>query len=392
MIRDGHIGYKEWMSLSVISIGGKIFNPSSLIIATSGQRAAWIVSLLSGLTSQLFLFLILRFMRAHPEQSFLDVLSKRVGRWAFYWYGAIIFGAMTINGAINLRLLVDQTKIVTLPNTPVSVLMLISLLLALYLNHKGVETIGRVSYAIFPWMMAVILALFVMLVNQVRVSSLFPILGPGIEQVGLEGMKHGLYYGEVLALPLLAHLVRDQKTFEKGLKRAGFYVVAFTTAFLLLELLVLGFPASIRVSFPFLEMARLIFLGRFIQHLEGIFAAVWLIIAFVQVAIDLYLATYTFAVLFKVRSYQPLLPAMASLLFLLALLPHYFYQTLLFKDQLLMHWGGVVVYGTLVVFFLIGWLRKGRAGGHDGAAGTPHHGVLGSGGTGGHRVRHNDRG
>lgn len=353
MIRDGHLGYRGFLSLVIITTAGKIFNPSATILTNSAKESTWLLMLVSAAVSYGFMLLVLSFMKPHAGTGLLQVIEKRVGVWAAKAYGMIIFAGMTFNGFLNLRLLVDQTKVVTLPNTPLSVMLLCILILCIYLNYKGIECLGRLSSVLLPWLIGTLISLALLVYNLYDFTNLFPLFGPGLGVVITEGVKHGLYFGELMALPVLASLVRNQDEFEKGMKRGGFYAILFTILLMLIILLTMGSQPASNISFPFLDMARMIYINRFIHHLEGFYSAIWLLIALTQTAIDLYLSTFTYAEVFQIKQIRPLYLPLASLYFLLALSPAYFNQTLNWKDRYLIEWGGIGVYGSFILIFLL---------------------------------------
>ena len=369
-VRDGHIGVREWTALVLLATGAKILNPSSVVLTQYGKEATWMLSMTAGALNLLFLFLVVRFMRPYPGKGLLDVIGERSGRWLAKGFSLALCAGMTANGFINLRLLVDQAKIVTLPQTPISVMMICALLLALYLAYKGIETLSRLSRVLLPWLFGAIVSVAVLMMNRYNFNLLAPWFGPGLPQVAWEGVRHALYYGEPFAMTALALFVRSQSDFERGVRRGTIYAIVAATLVIIELQLILGSPGSERVAFPYLELSRMIYLNRFVQHLEGIYSAIWLLIAFTQIAIDLYLATFLFSQTFSMKRFRPLLLPMASLFMMFALMPSYFYETIVWKDIYLIQIGGAVIYGG----FLLAWLaslfrrREDREGVSGGAA------------------------
>ncbi|TLS53625.1 hypothetical protein FE782_04965 [Paenibacillus antri] len=368
-VRDGHIGYREWAAFVLMATGAKILNPSSVVLTQYGKEATWMLSFAAGAVNFAFLFLVIRYMRSYPGKGLLDVIAERSGRWLAKGYAFALCIGMTGNGFINLRLLVDQAKIVTLPQTPVSVMMICSLLLAVYLAYKGIETLSRLSRVLLPWLFGAIVSVAVLMMNRYNVHLLAPWFGPGLPQVAWDGARHALYYGEPFALTTLALFVRTQGDFRRGLWRGTFYALAAATLVIMEVQLILGSPGSERIAFPYLELSRMIYLNRFVQHLEGVYSAIWLLIAFTQIAIDLYLATFLFSQTFAMKRFRPLLLPMAALFMMLALMPSYFYETIVWKDVYLIQIGGAVIYGGFLLAWAASWFRRGT-GGEDVSSGA----------------------
>ncbi len=360
-VRDGHIGAREWTALVLMATGAKILNPSSVALTQYGKEATWLLSIAAGSVNLALISIVVRFMRDRPGSGLLDVISAKSGKWLAKGFALVLCIGMTGNGFINLRLLVDQAKIVTLPQTPVSVMMVCSLLLALYLAYKGIETLSRLSRVLLPWLFGAIGSVAVLMMNRYNFHLLAPWFGPGLLDVVWEGARHALYYGEPFAMTALALFVRTQDEFERGIRRGTIFATVAATLVITELQLILGSPGSERVAFPYLELSRMIYLNRFVQHLEGVYSAIWLLIAFTQVAIDLYLATFLFSQAFSVKRFRPLLLPMASLFFMLALMPNYFYETIVWKDMYLIQIGGAVIYGGFLLAWLASSFRRRKA-------------------------------
>lgn len=357
-IHDGHIDYRGFFAITLLVTVGKVFNPSVSLLTQYAGQATWLLSLISGTCTLLIVLGLLKMMRATPHTSLLSMVRQRVGNWPAKVFGMILFICIVMDGALGLRLIVDQTKIVTLPKTPTSVMLLLVLVLSLFLCWRGIEALARMSAMWLPWVGSTLVLLAVLIWNLVDFKHLFPLLGPGVPTLAVEGVQHSLYYGEPIACMLLAPFARKQQDFERGVRNGLIVSILVCTLMILMVQLTMGSPASSSIAFPFLDMARMVYVSRFIHHLEGFFAAVWLIIALTQVAITVYLSTYLFSELFGITNFRPLLPGICCSMFLGALMPQFFYQTLEWKDIILIQGGGGLIYGFTLLLFLVGFLAR----------------------------------
>lgn len=359
MIKDGHISYKSWLAIVIIATTGKIFNPSFSILTTYGERSTYIMCLLAGCVNYMVCVFMIKFMRNYPNKSILEVFKERSGKWASKSFAIVAFFGVLFNGFINTRLFADQTKVVALPKTPLSFLLICTIALSCYIALKGFEGVARISSVFLPWMIITIILLVILVINRFHIYYLFPLFGPGIKQIAIEGIKHSLYFAEPLALPIFASMIREQKDFEKGIKRGMIYAILICTGIILVEQIVLGSPTTNTLAFPFLDLARIIYVNRFIQHLEGYFAVIWLILGMTHIALNFYIAIYSFASTFNIVNYHPLIFPVASLFFLLAQAPSFFYDSLRWYDIGLIQWGGALAYANIIICVTVGFI-KGR--------------------------------
>ncbi len=71
--------------------------------------------------------------------------------------------------------------------------------------------------------------------------------------------------------------------------------------------MIFGTTVSAEKTLPFFEMARLIYINKYVQRLEAIFILLWVIVGVLGIAVCLYGALYIIARLFKLPTVSPLL-------------------------------------------------------------------------------------
>jgi spore germination protein KB len=357
VIKDGKIGYKGWLGIVILSETIKVFDASLHILFKDNNQAGWLSGIVGGLLNLVFIFGILRFMHPFPNRDFLEVLQIKVGKWASKLYAINAFFLLVGAGSIHARLSIDEIKIITMPNTPFSVLSGLILGLAILIVIKGIEPISRVITLLMPYLIFMLISLVLLLYEHFNFTNLFPLFGPGIKQITYNGIQRSLYFGEPLALCIFAGFVREQRSFEKGLWRGSIYSFIIICSISIFFQLAMASPTTSEISFPFIEMTRLIYVNRFIQHLEGFYATIWLFLDLTAMALNLYLSTLIFTMFFSIPNYRPIVWGTASLYFLLILFPAFFYQTLTIEFALI-KWGGLITYGMLIIFALASKTKK----------------------------------
>jgi spore germination protein KB len=357
MIKDGKIGYKGWLGIVILNETVKVFDASFHILFKDNNQAGWLSGIVGGLFNLLFVFGVLRFMHPFPNRGFLEVLQIKVGKWASNIYAINAFFLLVGAGSIHARLCMDEIKIITMPNTPFSVLSGLILGLAILIVIKGIEPISRVITLLMPYLVVMLISLVILLYEHYNFTNLFPLFGPGIKQLAFNGIQRSLYFGEPLALCIFAGFVREQRSFEKGLWRGAIYSFIIICSIAVFFQVAMGTPTTSEISFPFIEMTRLIYVNRFIQHLEGFYATIWLFLDLTAMALNLYLSTLIFTMFFSIPNYRPIVWGIASLYFLLILIPAFFYQTLTIELTLI-KWGGLITYGLLFIFALATKTKK----------------------------------
>lgn len=117
--------------------------------------------------------------------------------------------------------------------------------------------------------------------------------------------------------------------------------------------------AAMEKSLPFYEMARLVYLNRYIQRLEAIFIIIWVMSGIFAISLFLFGTVYITQKTFKLPTMRPLIPIMSIIAIYISKLPSSLSVTinLLFKTYLWFNTFGIFI--VPMVFFLA-VLLKGR--------------------------------
>jgi hypothetical protein len=112
-------------------------------------------------------------------------------------------------------------------------------------------------------------------------------------------------------------------------------------------------------SLPFFEMARLVYLNRYVQRLEAVFIIIWVMAGMFAIALFLFGAVYTAQKTFKLPTMRPLIPLLTVITIYVSMLPANLSRTveLLFKNYLYYDFFGAFI---IPILLLGAVLYKGR--------------------------------
>jgi spore germination protein (amino acid permease) len=215
-----------------------------------------------------------------------------------------------------------ETFIATiLPNTPPSVMMAVALLCVLYASYRGVESLSRAAQVLLPVIGAGIVVLLLFSLPRLDTSRLYPFWGPGGSTILAGGAMHAGIVGDAIVLLAIGHAFRDAKT----LRRSGYWAIllfGITTALMLLVLVtVFGAPDASHQPFPLYNLARLVYLGRFLQRTESLVVMLWFFTLAIRLAALFHSTVATLTEVLALPYYRPLTFPVALLGFALALVP-----------------------------------------------------------------------
>lgn len=261
--------------------------------------------------------------------------------------------------ALYTRVFAQTIVIPLMPETPVSLILGVIVVLLVYESHAGLQSIAQLSQVFIIPIALAALAIVAGVAPAMDLGRLKPWFEPGLTQVLTTALTTSSIVGEsVVVLILYPYLTRKTRVL-----RAGWIGLALSLA-LLLPLVVAGIAVfgHERIQdllFPTLSLARLVHLGQFVEHAEVLFVAVWLFSAFLKVSILFYSGSVALAQSLDIDDYRPLVNVLALIVTFASILPENVAVELQLRDTF-MAYGWVYEYGlALLVFLAAVLLRKG---------------------------------
>jgi spore germination protein KB len=226
------------------------------------------------------------------------------------------------------------------------------------LVYLGIEVVSRVAYIIMPLMTLGMIITLSLLTNFYDPNFLLPWQGHGLSAMLQTGLLRTAMNIDAFLLVIFATAFQNIETMKKAALFGLGTGVALKTAFLLAFMATFDYPSGTEKALPFYEMARLIYLTRFLQRVEALLIMMWVIAGLLAITISFYISLYLLTRLFNLPTMRPLLPALTLILLQLALLPKSLSDTTQL-DGLLMLVGDVGIFIIPLLLFTV-TLLKGR--------------------------------
>lgn len=269
------------------------------------RQDSWLVVIFSIIIFTPVIWLYRTIMVKYPDYNLLQVLEHIFGKFigkilsvGFIWY----FLNLTM---LNLRDLGSFTKITVMTDTPLSVLSIMCMIVAVYAIRKGINVVCRYSIT-FTFVQVVIVIVSILLVaDQIKFDNLLPIFSqPQLNYLQGIHVVSTIPLGELVCLLMLTPNIRMKKEDASKLWYWGYAIGVFTFLIVMLrELTVLGNIAHL-FALPALTTFRLVHIGTILNRIEIIFALSLILILSFKVVILTYIVAISIAQLFNLKSYQ----------------------------------------------------------------------------------------
>lgn len=313
MLEAGRVTYKQLILLIFISrlIVGLTYLPG--ITAPPANQDIWLVGIFHLPIELLLSIPIYLLWKRFPDQSIIQYSETLLGiggkiigvlyAWLFIQYSAI-----------TLTQLGFFMSTMILPDTPPLFIVASMVLVCAYGVLHGLKVLGRLSEIVAPIIIIAIITIFVLIAKDMDLKKLTPFLETGIFPIMQGGFIAAARSMEIIGLAMVFPCLNDQGK-GKTVLIAGYTLPVII--FILLEIVLIsifGGEAAKKATFPVFLMIRTISLEGFLERIESVHLAVWLLGIFIKVSFYYYLAVLSIGQLFDFKEYKPLILPVSAII------------------------------------------------------------------------------
>ncbi|PWW37191.1 MULTISPECIES: GerAB/ArcD/ProY family transporter [Paenibacillus] len=269
--------------IMLLSITGTLMQPHAQAIFYAEQHAylSYIPVFLVMVAS---LWMLSRVQRRFPDQDLFESLVERFpffGRMTGILY--ILFFLFIF--ARDIRLIGDYISITLLETTPISIIVLTLLVMAVFIVRGGLGSLIGMSELYVTLFVLNSLILPFMLIQQINMDNLMPYFDIDVAGVGKGSWYIFSFFGEMIAIPFVV----KGSDFRFKSVMGGITFAALLMMLIIIEtILAVGVPIASRLVYPSYELARQLQISDFLDRFDLALAAVTLPTLITKIAFDLY--------------------------------------------------------------------------------------------------------
>ncbi|WP_281890240.1 GerAB/ArcD/ProY family transporter [Paenibacillus sp. YYML68] len=354
---DGKSGGREFMSIILLSMMVKVSDTTPALLYQAGLTAAWLIPLLSLLIIAGPLLLLQHLLKRY-NVGLIELLYKLTGRYVGFIIGMSAFTIMFWGTVVNSRSYADIVNFMFYPKTPLIILYTLLIAASCYIASKGLETLGRTSWVIIPYVIGVYLILVALVRKDIELANLAPYMGPGFGQVAVSSFKYSSIFAEVFLLSIFYPCVRSDKEYRYANWLGLGTVVLLMMLFLIIFVAVFDFHSTRKEAFPFQHLTRFADIGPYIQHIEALFLGFWVMAGVVHFGIYIYIVTAILGQTLKLDKWEPLLLPMSGLILFTGMLPENITATLLLSRERLLFLASLFFIVLPLLLSLLNMVRR----------------------------------
>ena len=290
----------------------------SLLMRISGKDGLFVLAFYFAIEI-LNLALISVLVVKYPEKNFFNMLEECFGKVGSRILCVLILIAATIKYTLNLS---EVKAFFTLEmfsafNWTVMIIPLVAL--TAVISVKSLRVLGRTAEIFFPFILAGILFLSLILFREVPLENVLPLGEGGIKPIADGIAEFPIWFGDVIVTGVaLGNVKKEKGTVLKcvlmrvfaAVMIISFSVVLFATYGNIVPLVKYGHNITSLTQYNLGSQQY----GRF----DLIIYAIWVSGVFIKMAMNAYLATRCAAVAFNVKNYKYVAAALAVMAFALS--------------------------------------------------------------------------
>jgi spore germination protein len=338
-------------------LGVGILTLPRTIAAEVGTPDIWLTILISSIFPLGAGFIILTLNNRYPKKTFYQYSRKIAGRVLSTLIGLLMIAYFITLCSFEVRILAEVTETYLLEGTPIPILIILFLWLALYLNTDGINSIARMFQIIFPLTVFIFILLALMSLGLFELKNLRPVLGEGIGPV-IKGIKTTAlsFIGIEIMIILSAFLTNPKKG-----KKIVIIGVLMPMIFYLITIVIVIGALSVdgvgNLAWPTISLIRSFeFPGIFFERYDSLFLIIWILQIFATTSITLYAAALGLSQLFN-KETNFFMYALLPVAFFVSMLPKSLHQTFSLGDML--GNAAILLFGVIPVLFLaLSFLRR----------------------------------
>ncbi len=310
-----------WLFLSMQIVMTILLTPSAAI--QEAKQDAWLSGIISIIYAWITIASSLYVCSKYPQLNFYKVSQKVLGKILGSILSFILLVSFTIVLSAILRQYASFIVGTILPQTPISVVIICMLLVAIYPTYHGIGVIGRISEIVGPLVLLGIFLPAVLGVGNLNLKWLLPIyFDSGMLPIMKGSLTPAVFLIDAVLILWLHNLVdKNQKNFQKYFYFSILCSGLITLITTLLIILTFGPEIASSYVYPFLMLERYISIIGIIENLDSIVITIWILSIFVKICLYLFVISYGFSQMFKGRSHKKTIFWVSPIVLMLSLLP-----------------------------------------------------------------------
>jgi spore germination protein len=321
----------------------------------------WILIAASGIVACFLTYLISVITRTYPRKTLVEFGRELVTTPISDLISIIFCIYLVILGSFEVRLFAEVSKMFLLNRTPTEVIIITMLLSTSYIARYGIEGLSRMALLIIPIVIIPLFFLFLTLIPEMDFTNIFPMFRFKFINL-IKGIPTTFFsfIGFEFLLIFMAFVDKPKESARYNVFSVAIVTVIYILVFFV-TLLRFGSTELHHQIWPTLSLMKIIeFPGAFIENIEGIVMALWVLAAFTSLGPLLYIAALILSKVSRVDEHSYFVLPIIPIIYFLALIPDSLAHLYTYMDLFSFYLGTFITVIIPVIFIVIILIKKRR--------------------------------
>lgn len=316
---------KQGIYLIVLFVAGETF---ILTRAMEARQDFWLAIIVAIVMATPFMLMFSRLHKLFPNKDLFDINEDVFGKFIGKIISVLLIYYVASNMISVMRVFTEFISTASLRKTPLAISFLGLVIVCVWAVKQGVEVMGRWTAYFLPLTVILLFIGIVLLMPQMKLNNLSPFLYYGAKPI-ISGALATFFFpiSETIAFVMIFTRFKNKtsatKIYVYGIVLGSLYILVLV----LTEVLVLGVDSTIELFFPGYGTFSRLELGGFVQRLEIISGATFILGGFLKVSVLLLAVSRGIAKVSNCRDYRFIVTPAALLI---ANVSFFFYENTMY--------------------------------------------------------------
>ncbi|MFC7392129.1 GerAB/ArcD/ProY family transporter [Scopulibacillus cellulosilyticus] len=317
LIEKGKISTFQMGVIMYFMVGGT----STLLVPSIAAKYAgqdmWLSPVWSSLIGCLNVFIAWQLYKIYPKTTMIESSKIILGR---------ILG-FVFNFFFLFRLIYDMSIIVReygefihvfLSKTPLYILMGSLILVCSFAVLGGIEVIARCTQFFLPIVILFFFLMIIFIIPDLKPENMLPVMENGLKPSLKSALFINEWFVEFIYIAFLFPLLKNKK---RALSWGSISVLTVMVTMVMANFVCLFLLGDIteKYNFPVYTVASYISVADFVEHLDGIVMAIWILVGFCQLAMWFYALSLGVSQWLNLSEYRPVVLPLGLLIILFSI-------------------------------------------------------------------------
>ncbi|SFJ41076.1 spore germination protein KB [Paenibacillus sp. UNC496MF] len=286
-------GYQLFWLINISSMIMYSYLPIQLAAEVSAQDC-WISELLGSAAMMAITWLMLRLCIRHPNKTLVGFLKELLGTVLGKLLATAYFALWFMQLSLIAKGTIEFQNLVMLHNTPMIVILLLLLFTVAYAVWKGgLTAVSRCAEVIGPILMFTLFTQLFLNPQDMELGRILPVYADSGWYRILKGAWHSIYYMMDPSIVLMLFFFAENKrTASRAVIWGTAIAMLWGVLATLVVLFVTGPNMAAEMIAPIYSLTKFVSILNFIQNIDAIYIPLWLLGAFVKLAVGLFILSY----------------------------------------------------------------------------------------------------